>query len=499
MPIDITIVGLGPGAPGQLTLAAQQALAGADEVWLRTNRHPVVPALPAGPTYQSFDYLYEREASFATVYEAIVARLLELARRPRGVVYAVPGHPLVGERTTALLLAAAEEAGLKTSLVAGLSFLEPTCEALRLDPLTHGLQLLDAADLATLAELNRGQAATRPGFVPTAPLLVAQVYNKRLASAIKLHLLQYYPPDHQISLVRAAGVPGEEKAHRLALHRLDRNAAVDHLCSVYVPPLAPLDNLADFAGLRYVVARLRAPDGCPWDREQTHATLKPYLIEEAYEALDALDSGDKAKLAEEMGDVLLQVVLHAQLGEEAGDFNIEDVLGHITAKLIRRHPHVFGTVAVRDSSDVLRNWQQIKQAEKSDVDGPASLLGDIPRHMPALGYALNLQKRASRAGFDWPEVLGVEDKVLEELGELRAAQGQEARLRELGDLLFSMVNLARWLKLDAEEALRLANQRFTKRFHYMEQLCGQRGLEFARLSAAEQDELWREAKNAELD
>ncbi len=497
MASSVTVVGLGPGASGQLTLAARDALASAGAVWLRTSRHPVVPSLPQGPVYNSFDHLYEEESTFEEVYAAIVGRLMELGQRPEGVVYAVPGHPLVGERTTRLLLAEAKKVGLPVVMIAGLSFVEPTCGALQLDPLAEGLQILDAGDLAELAELNQGQPAMRPGFLPTNPLLLAQVYNRRLASLLKLHLLEFYPSRHKVSLVQAADVPGEEKVSTVLLHQLDRNAAVDHLSSVYVPPLEPLDDLADFPGLRYVVARLRAPNGCPWDREQTHSTLKPYLIEEAYEALDALDSGDLAKLQEEMGDVLLQVVLHAQLAEEAGEFAIEDVIRGLNAKLIRRHPHVFGDISVRDSADVLRNWQQIKKAEKGEEGGPASLLGDIPHHMPALAYALSLQKRAGRAGFDWPGVEGVEDKVAEELRELRAAEGQEARLHEFGDLLFAIVNLARWLKLDAEEALRLANRRFQRRFHYMERATHERGLDFAHLSAAEQDELWEEAKRAE--
>ena len=499
MPSSITVVGLGPGAPGQLTVEAREALSGAAEVYLRTSHHPTVPSLPAGPRYHSFDHLYEEKPSFGEIYAAIVERLLELGRRPEGVVYAVPGHPLVGERTTSLLLPSAEQAGIPVRLVAGLSFVDSTLAALRLDPLAEGLQVLDAGELAALAELNRGQPAPRPGFLPTAPLLLAQVYNRRVASALKLHLLEYYPSRHKVSLVRAAGVPGEEQVKQISLYRLDRATAVDHLCCVYVPPLDLLDDLADFPGLRYVVARLRAPGGCPWDREQDHDTLKPYLIEEAYEALDALDAQDPAKLTEELGDLLLQVVLHAQLGEEEGEFAIEDVLRGITAKLIRRHPHVFGDVAVRDSSDVLRNWQQIKKAEKGEEGEPASLLGDIPHHMPALAYALSLQKRAARTGFDWPQIEGVEDKVAEELRELKRAQGPQARLHELGDLLFAMVNLARWLKVDAEEALRLANRRFQRRFHHMERLCRERGLDFAHLSAAEQDELWEAAKRAEVE
>ncbi len=491
---NVTVVGLGPGAWGQVTLEAKEAIADAAEVWLRTARHPVVSALPAGTKIQTFDYLYDEKKSFDEVYAAIVARLLELARRPEGVVYGVPGHPLVGERSVTLLLAAAREAGLPVQVIAGLSFLEPAFTALGIDPLAGGLQVLDATELAALAEQNHGEPAVRPGFLPTLPLLLAQLYSRRLASAVKLHLLELYPPHHQVTLVKSAGVEGAQEVRTFSLYRLDRDPQIDHLCCLYVPPLAPVDNLAEFSGLRFVVARLRGPGGCPWDREQTHESLKPYLIEEAYEVLDALDAADPAKLAEEMGDLLLQVVLHAQLAAEEGEFALEDVLRHITSKLIRRHPHVFGEVRVRDSAEVLRNWAQIKRAEAGEAAERVSLLGDIPRQLPALAYALNLQKRAARVGFDWSELAGVEDKVHEELRELRAAASPAERLHELGDLLFAIVNLARWLKVDAEEALRLANQRFVQRFHKMEGLCAERGLELARLSLAEMDELWEEAK-----
>ena len=497
MASSITIVGLGPGAWGQVTLEAREVLASAPEVWLRTARHPVVPSLPAGPQIHSFDHLYDEKETFAEVYGAIVERVLTLGSRPEGVVYAVPGHPLVGERTVTQLLSEARAAGIPVRVISGLSFLEPAFVALALDPLAKGLQVLDAMELAMLAEQSHGEPAVRPGFVPTVPLLLPQLYNQRIASGAKLHLLEFYPPDHEVILLQAAGVEGAEEAHALALYALDRDKKLDHLCCLYVPPLEPTDNLAEFSGLRYVVARLRGPGGCPWDREQTHESLKPYLIEEAYEVLDALDAADSAKLSEELGDLLLQVVLHAQLGEEYGEFAMEDVLRNINSKLIRRHPHVFGDVAVRDAADVLRNWARIKREEKGEAAEPASLLGDIPRHMPALAYALNLQKRAGRAGFDWTEVRGVEDKVAEELRELKAAQGQEARLREMGDLLFAVVNLARWLKIDAEEALRLANRRFLTRFQRMERLCAERGLELSALSAVEQDELWEEAKRAE--
>jgi tetrapyrrole methylase family protein / MazG family protein len=271
----VTVIGLGPGDWTQVTVEARDLISSSSEVWLRTARHPVVPALPAGLAVHSFDYLYDAKPTFEEVYAAIVEQLLALARRPEGVIYAVPGHPLMGERSVARLIPAAREAGIAVRLVAGVSFLEALCGTLEFDPLARGVQVLDAADLALVAEQNRDDPGVRPGFMPTVPLVLAQLYNRRVASAVKLQLLEVYPPGHQVSLVCAAGVPGGEQVRQLELHRLDHERDIDHLCSLYVPPLEPLNNLAEFSGLRYVVARLRGPGGCPWDREQTHDTLKP--------------------------------------------------------------------------------------------------------------------------------------------------------------------------------------------------------------------------------
>jgi tetrapyrrole methylase family protein/MazG family protein len=242
-----------------------------------------------------------------------------------------------------------------------------------------------------------------------------------------------------------------------------------------------------------IIARLRAPDGCPWDRKQTHASLRENLLEECYEVLITLDEGSPDKLCEELGDLMLQIVLHSQIAAEAGEFKIEDVITSINAKLIHRHPHVFGSLEVRDAEEVLRNWEALKKEER---EADASMLDGVPRTMPALAYSQAVQRRVARLGFDWKDVEGVMEKLIEEVGEFKQSQTEE-RDKEFGDILFTLVNIARRLEIDSEAALREANERFFNRFTYMEELCRKRGLDFGELSFEEQNTLWEEAKKRE--
>lgn len=267
-----------------------------------------------------------------------------------------------------------------------------------------------------------------------------------------------------------------------------------------VPPLPALDNLASPHGMAAISARLRAADGCPWDRRQTHASLRPFVLEEAYETVDAIDRGSDADLAEELGDLFLQVILHGQLAAEAGTFDLTDVYRRLGAKIVRRHPHVFADVEVSGAEEVLRNWETIKAAERSDAGHPPSAFTGIARALPALAASREIQERASSLGWDWPAIEGVWEKVSEELAELHEAggaggeEGRDARLHELGDVLFASVNLARWLKLDPEEALRAANRRWIERYERVEALAESRGLVLTDLSAADKDLLWTEVK-----
>ncbi len=480
MPKGITIVGLGPGLPGLLTVEADRLLRAANEIYVRTGRHPTVEALPASAAVRSFDEVYQHLDSFEEVYAEIAARVVELGQRDEGVVYAVPGHPLVGEASVQRILALAEERHVAVRIVEGLSFVEPICSLLPLDPL-DGLQIADAMELALLHY---------PPFNPDVPVLVGQLYSRDLASDVKLVLMMLYPDGHDVTLIGRAGTD-EAAVTTIRLYELDRVKEIDHLTALYVPPLAKPGSVQAF---QEVVARLRAPGGCPWDREQTHRSLRPYLLEEAYEVLDALDHQDAGALKEELGDLLLQILLHTQIAIEDGEFQMADVVSHVVTKLKRRHPHVFGQLHVSGSEEVLANWEQIKRQEKQSQP-EKGVLAAIPRSMPALARAESVQRRVARLGFDWADAQGAWGKAEEEWQELHGAVTAGKQHTELGDLLFALVSLARWLDVDAECALREATERFEVRFAALERHAEAQGQELGALGPTQWLELWRKAKS----
>ncbi|MEX1335981.1 MAG: nucleoside triphosphate pyrophosphohydrolase [Candidatus Limnocylindrales bacterium] len=304
-----------------------------------------------------------------------------------------------------------------------------------------------------------------------------------------LHRL--YPAAHPVLGPAGASTVGEVTADQLARG--------PHL----LPALEPGSNPASAFGLPWLVHRLRQPDGCPWDREQDHQTLKPFLIEEAYEVYDALDLGAGPDLAEELGDLLLQVVLHAQYAAEAGVFDLSDVQRAVTTKIISRHPHVFGDVVADTPDEVIRNWEQLKAAERTangrkvrDREMPDAFKG-LSRSLPSLAYADEMQARAAALGYDWPDLEGVIDKIAEEATELLAATDDDERREEYGDLLFVLVNLSRKLGIDPEAALRSASRKFAARFARVERLADEQGTELKALGLDALDDLWQLAKRQE--
>lgn len=479
--MKITIVGLGPGPYHLLTREASRLLEQAPRVMLRTARHPLVQQLPPSVKWESLDHIYERSESFEAVYRDIALELIQIAQREGEVVYAVPGDPSVAEDSVKELLGLARERGVEVAIVPGVSFIEASLAAAGRTA-SGGLQILDPSRVAEAS--------------PLVDLLVYQIENRLVASDVKLELLRRYPADHPVILVRAAGVPGEQEVRRVALHDLDRDPSVDHLTALFVPASTPERAVSSFDSFVRIVARLRGLNGCPWDREQTHESLKPYVVEEAYEVVEAIDQGHPPTLSDELGDLLLQVVLHAQIADESGDFDITDVIGGIGSKMVRRHPHVFGEVSVSGAHEVLVNWEAIKKAEREEGE---TMFAGIPRHMPALQAAQEVQGRAARVGFDWKDVRDVLDKVAEEVEELSRAGSAQQVQAELGDILFALVNVARHLGVNAEMALRSANRKFVERFTRMEQLAREQGVELASLSLEEQDELWNRTKQEERD
>ncbi len=350
-----------------------------------------------------------------------------------------------------------------------------------LDP-AAGLQVVGADRLSAVA------------FDPSMPLVVLRADERGPAATLPGRharggagdvLRALYPDDHAVRPLP------DGDARRIGDIGDGDLAAGDWL----IPALDPVDNLASPHGMAAISARLRAPDGCPWDRKQTHRTLRPYLLEEAYETLDAIENGTPADLAEELGDLLLQVILHAQFAAEESTFDLTDVYRSIAAKIVRRHPHVFGGVEVSGEQQVLSNWEAIKAGEraargKADEDAFAG----VARALPALPASREIQERASSMGWDWDAIEGVWDKVAEEIDELRDAATDEERLHELGDVLFALVNLGRWMKLDPEEALRSANHRWVGRYRRVEALATERGLDLDAMTLVEKDELWDQVK-----
>ena len=472
--MQLTILGLGPGRWDLLTGEAQGVLADASEVWLRTSRHPVVAQLPAGLVVQSFDDLYETSEDFGSLYQTIAARVIEMAGRPGGVVYAVPGHPLVGEASVQHILADATARNYRPRVVPGLSFLDVVIARLGLDPLECQLQIGDAHDLRS---------------DPARPILIGQLYNARLAAAAKLSLMEEYPADHPVTLIRSAGLGEAEMVRQIPLFELDRQTDLDHLTCAYVPPVPADRDYRTFAATRRIIARLRAPGGCPWDREQTAETLKPYAVEEAYEVVEAIDNGDPGKLAEELGDLLLQVVLQAQLAEEAGDFSIVDVLEAINTKLVRRHPHVFGDLQVKDAREVLANWETRKDRERTPN---ASLLKDLPRQLPALAYAQALQRKLARFGLRTEWDAEIAQSLITALGEAAGSAPPEDRRRALGQLLWHVAAFAGAHEIDLEDALRTLNRRIVEAFRRAEVAADGNREVIARLAGPEWQELTRQ-------
>jgi tetrapyrrole methylase family protein/MazG family protein len=393
-----------------------------------------------------------------------------------------------------------------------LSLIEPVCRALALDPASAGLQLLPAAALvpppvppasgadrawSELHDVGPYPAPLSPfPLLPTSPALLFGLDAASLAAVVS-SLHARYPAAHAISLVVRPGQP-EQAIHALTLGELGHSAGLADQAWIYLPALPVHADVRGLETLQWVMERLAGPFGCPWDREQTHATLRAFLLEETHETLEALDAEDWPEVRDELGDVLLQVVFHAELARQAGRFDLGDVATAITSKLIRRHPHIFGDVSVSDSAEVLRNWQAIKaseRAEKGQTDRK-SLLDGIPASLPLLSAGQILGNKAAKVGFDWPTIDGVWAKIEEELAEVRAAPPEEQEA-ELGDALFALINLARWLNVDAESGLRQTITKFRRRFQSIEAAAAAQGRDLASLSLDESDALWEAAKRAE--
>ncbi|MED3662432.1 bifunctional methyltransferase/pyrophosphohydrolase YabN [Ureibacillus terrenus] len=485
--MQITIVGLGSSDYEQLPMGVYKKLKEAKKVFVRTMDHPVLAELQKeGLRFESFDEVYEKHDAFQPVYEEIVERLVEAAKDGQ-VVYAVPGHPLVAEQTVQMLIEAEKQGKVQISIEGGQSFLDAIFTALKIDPI-EGFQLLDGTSFS-IHDVNM-----------RCHVLIAQVYDQFSASEVKLKLMEKYRDDYPVTVITGAG-SSNEQLQTVPLYELDQTVELNNLTTVYVPPVkSDLDALKDWTTFRRIIATLRGPNGCPWDRKQTHESLKKYLIEEVHEFLAAVDEKDDFGMVEELGDILLQVFLHAQIGEDEGYFNLEEVLESISGKMIRRHPHVFGDISVKDADEVVLNWEEIKKKEKGKQE--ESLLKGEYRPGSSLQTSYNYQKKAASVGFDWPDAAGAIKKFEEEWQEFRNELEKgtnDTILDEFGDVLFTLVNIARFYKISPEEAMIHANEKFAKRFRFVEEQVRKSGKSFEDFTLEQLDEFWNEAKQLEKE
>ena len=481
----IKIVGLGPGAPEALTIGAGEAIKKCENVYFRTEKHPTVDYIRnQGIDFNTCDYFYESSDSFDEVYKRISENIIEEYKKKGDLVYAVPGHPLVAEKSVFNLIDLCEQNSIEYTILPAVSFIDAMMDRLKIDPI-EGLKVIDAFDIGNQV-LDK-----RIGTI------ITQVYNPLIASEVKLSLTEYYNDETEIIYCRAAGIEGQESIRKIPLYELDMQEDIDYLTSVYIPK--DLENKKDIYDLIETIDILRGENGCPWDREQTHESIKKGIVEESYEVVDAIEKEDDNALVEELGDVLLQVVFHSAIGKEDGYFNFSDVVEGICNKMVYRHPHVFGDSKLQSSDEVLAKWEDIKKKEKNFESVTDDLEG-IAKALPALIRAEKIQKKVSKVGFDWDNVEDAAEKVKEELNEVLEVYNSENKskiVEEVGDLIFACVNVGRFLKVNSEEALNITSEKFIKRFNYIETKSKSMDIKLEDMTLSDMDKLWEEAKKLE--
>lgn len=479
----IKIVGLGPGSKDTLTIGAAEALKESRHVYLRTAQHPAVSYIESlGIKFSSYDDKYEKADTFDEVYSEIAQDLIKEHKKYSDIVYAVPGHPLTAEKSVSLLIDMCKKENIDFKIISAVSFIDVLTKVLHIDP-AHGMKIADAFDIRKTV-FDRRDA-----------LIITEVYDKFIAFEVKLSLEEYYGSETEIYFVRAPGIRDMQSIRKIPLYELDRQEDIDHLTYIYIPRIE--DKIKDFYDLVDIMSKLRGSDGCPWDKEQTHATLKRSLIEECYEVLEAIDEMNDDKLQEELGDVLFQVIFHAQIGKEEEYFNINDVIQGICDKMIERHPHVFGELKADTSEEVLKVWDKIKEKEQN-IETRTDELKHIAKCLPALIRAEKVQSKAAKSGFDFKYAECAMDKVSEELNEVKDVYKGNNRARiseEVGDLLFAGVNVSRLLDIDPEFALHYTIDKFIKRFEFVEKSVQKEGLKLEEMKPEEIDFLWEKSKD----
>ncbi len=470
----LSIVAMGPDAAGLLTLEAAEALANAGAVLLRTRWHGVAGWLEEkGIHFDTLDALYESAEDFDALSEVAADEIIRRLSETPALCYCVP-DPLTDETVRRL-----SEKGIRMRVLPGVTQgTSARAKAIeRALPVPGACCEVPAVDFA----VHR--------IDPSEALLITEINSRLLAGEVKLRLLSVYKPGQRVLL---SGEP-------VALEALDRGAKYDHLTSVYLPPVPLMErDRFTFGDLLEIMARLRRPgDGCPWDLEQTHASIRESVIEEAYELVETINQQDDMRIADELGDVMLQVVFHAQMAREHQTFDIDDVTTAICSKLILRHAHIFGSLSLDTAEEVITSWEKIKKKEKG-LETTTQVMRDVAQNLPALMRAAKVQKKARQVGFDWDSPLPALLKVLEEAEEVRAEieNGRDPE-EELGDLLFAAANVSRLAKVQPELALARATEKFIRRFDKMEQAVLADGRALPDMTLPEMDEYWNRVKEGE--
>lgn len=476
----ITIVGLGPWEKGYLSEKAVKKLDCTFTVF-RTKKHPEAEGFTGKAGFASLDGLYAKAGDFDELNRAAAEEVVRMAGARGEIAYAVPGQGLSGDSTVAELMRAAE-GRCELDFIPGVEESAPFLmrSAARLGAGTPACAVIPAALLGEY-RVDR-----------TLPLIVTQIDGRLTAGRVKLKLATLYGDTARACLGTGGGI------EEIALSELDRRDDFGLGAALFLPQCSMDAARYDLEGIVEIMDRLRGPGGCPWDREQTHESLKQYLLEETYETIDAIEQGDMQGLCEELGDILLQVVFHAKIASERGDFDIVDVADGVSRKMILRHPHIFGDVSADTPEQVVRNWEEIKKREKGQ-DTETGMMRQVPQALPALLRSMKVQEKAARVGFDWDDAWGAYAKLEEEVRELRQAMERgesDSRLsEEFGDVLFAAVNVARFIGVHPEFALKGAVEKFMRRFEHVERRAREAGRSQKGMTLEEMDVFWNEAKD----
>lgn len=481
----IIIIGMGPGDKDYLTLEAFEKIKNGNNIYLRTAWHGVAEYLTSQQiNFYNYDYVYEEKDSFDDVNKFICDDLVQKSQKYGEINYCVPGNPLDGDDTVNMLIDMEADKLVELEIIEGLSTIDLVMNIVKRD-LMDGTKILNGLNINGYdMDINLD-------------IIVFQIYNRIIASEFKVMITDVYGDNYNVYVIENTGIKNAHRVHYIPIYQLDRVCSFDHNTVIFIPKMEKENRkVYNMYNLINIMEILRSKDGCPWDMKQTHDSLREYVLEEAYEVVDAIDIGDIDSIVEELGDLLLQVVFHSQIASEEGDFNIKDVTTGICKKLIYRHPHVFGEKKAKGIEDANSNWNDMKAVEKA-IKTHTDRMKDIPAGLSSLMKSYKVQKRAADVGFDWDEIADAYDKINEELQEVREEErgGDEQKIEEeIGDLLFAVVNVSRFLHVNPETALNKTVKKFIERFEFIENTALKENKDLNEMSLQEMDKLWNMAK-----